>query len=553
MPLRTTRRVRAISLLAATAAVGSLTLASPAHALVGDVTAGNTYTFTAKIQIGEGDTSRACTGTLVNNQWMLTAASCFADDPAQSETVTAGAPRLKSVATIGRRDLTTAAGQVREITELVPREDRDLVLAKLATPVSGPSFLHPTATAPVAGETLKGAGYGRTADTWVPDSLHTGDFTVGAVDTANVSIDGTPVCKGDTGAPVFREKDGRPELVAIASRSWQGGCLGSDETRTGAVATRVDDLRVWITESTASTLNVWNLQMLTKTSTGLYHSMRNSNGDWTSFGNVQTVAGAVEDIQFAAHAAIKGKNYVFAVGGNGHLYQANRRVTGGWAAFRDLTAELGDKPGLTRIAVTSTGTGLALIGLANGRVYHATQDASEVWSKWGDVTAKLGVLGNATQVTVAHTSGGQTQVGVAADGKAYHGIRNSDGKWSDGWDRVHDLGTGLTSAVNGMSFASVGSDLQVVITSVTGEKKHAIRKASGSWSKFGDLGDELGRETITSVDAAAVNGELQAAVVTTDGKIKHTVRHADGKWDATEVVVGYPGASQTVALTGSTK
>ncbi|MFF2732038.1 trypsin-like serine protease [Streptomyces sp. NPDC058008] len=550
MPFRTSRRMRAISLLAATAAVGSVTFTSPALAVIGDAVTGSTHTFTAKVQIGDAATGRACTGTLVNNQWLLTAASCFADDPAA---LVAGAPPVASTATIGRTDLTTTAGQVRAITQLVPRADRDLVLARLATPVSGPSFLHPATTAPAAGESLTGAGYGRTADTWVPDSLHAGALTVGTVEATTVSVDGTPLCKGDSGAPVFRERNGRPELVAVASRSWQGGCLGSEETRTGAVASRVDDIRTWITESTASTLNVWNLQMLTKTSTGLYHSMRNSNGDWTSFGNVQNAAGTVEDIRFAADAAIKGKNYVFAVGGNGHLYQANRRVTGGWAAFRDLTAELGDKPGLTRVAVTSTGTGLALIGLADGRVYHATQDANEVWSKWGDVSAKLGVLGNATQVTVAHTSGGQTQVGVAADGKAYHGIRNSDGTWSDRWGAVHTLETGLTSAVNGMSFASVAGDLQVVITGVSGEKRHAIRKADGTWSKFGDLGDKLGRDTTVGIDATAVNGELQAAVVTTDGRIKHTVRHADGKWDAIEQVVGYPGTPESVALTGSTQ
>ncbi|MGW6742459.1 trypsin-like serine protease [Streptomyces sp. NPDC055025] len=495
---------------------------------------------------------RACSGTLINNQWMITAASCFVDDPAQATSLGAGAPELKSTATIGRPDLTTTTGQVREITQLVPRTDRDLVLAKLAAPVYGLTFLHPATTAPTAGEALKGAGYGRTQNTWVPDTLHTGTFTVGGVEATTVGIDGTPICKGDTGAPVFRETNGRPELAAIASTSWQAGCLGSDETRTGATAGRVDDIRAWITENTASTLNVWNLQMLTKTTTGLYHAMRNSNGDWTGFGNVQNVAGTIEDIEFAADAAIKGKNYVFAVGGNGHLYQANRRATGGWEAFRDLTAELGDKPGLTRVAVTSTGTGLALIGLADGRVYHATQDAGEVWSKWGDVTAKIGSLGNATQVTVAHTSSGQTQVGVAADGKAYHGIRNSDGTWSDHWGSVSGLETGLTAKVNGMSFAGVAGDLQIVLTAVDGNKKHAIRKADGTWSNFGDLGDELGRDTTVGVDATAVNGEFQAAVVTADGKIKHTLRHADGKWDATEQVVGYPGTPETVALTGST-
>ncbi|MFD7093084.1 trypsin-like serine protease [Streptomyces sp. NPDC059883] len=548
MPGMRSRSAWAAVLLTAAISAGTLT-GLPAQALDGDAATSGASTFTAKIDIGG---VRACSGTLINNQWMITAASCFVDDPAQATSLVAGAPKLKSTATIGRTDLTTTTGQVREITQLIPRTDRDLVLAKLAAPVYGLTFLHPATAAPAAGEALKGAGYGRTKDTWVPDSLHTGTFMVGAVEATTVGIDGTPICKGDTGAPVFRETDGRPELAAIASTSWQGGCLGSDETRTGATASRVDDIRPWITENTASTLNVWNLQMLTKTTTGLYHAMRNSNGDWTGFGNVQNAAGPIQDIEFAADAAIKGKNYVFAVGGNGHLYQANRRSTGGWEAFRDLTAELGDRSGLTRVAVTSTGTGLALVGLAGGRVYHATQDPSEVWTKWGDVSAKLGVLGNATQVTVAHTSGGQTQVGVAADGKAYHGIRESDGTWSDHWGSVSGLETGLTAKVNGMSFASVAGNLQIVLTAVDGNKKHAVRTADGAWSGFGDLGDELGRDTIVGVDATAVNGEFQAAVVTSDGKIKHTLRHADGKWDATEQVVGYPGNPETVALTGST-
>ncbi|MFD8917646.1 trypsin-like serine protease [Streptomyces sp. NPDC059569] len=539
------------ALLTAALSAGALT-GTTAQALGGDSAASGASSFTAKIDIGSG--TRACSGTLINNQWLITAASCFADDPAQATSLPAGTPKLKSTATIGRTDLTSTSGEVRDITQLIPRTDRDLVLAKLSAPVFGLSFLHPATSAPITGEALKGAGYGRTKDVWVPDTLHSAAFTSGVVEPTALGIDGTPVCKGDTGAPVIREKNGRPELAAIVTNSWQGGCLGSDpaETRTGAQASRVDDIRAWITENTASTLNVWNLQMIAKTSTGLYHGMRDSNGDWSTFGDVQKNAGTIQDVKFAADAAIKGKNYVFAVGGDGHLYEANRRPTGGWEAFRDLTSELGSKPGLTRVAVTSTGTGLALIGLADGRVYHATQGADEVWTKWGDVTNKMGILGNATQVTVAQTSSGQTQVGVAADGKAYHAIRNSDGTWSDHWGSVSGLDTGLTSKVNGMSFAGVAGDLQIVLTSATGEKKHAIRTANGSWSKFGDLGDELGRDTTVGVDATAVNGEFQAAVVTADGKIKHTLRHANGKWDATEQVVGYPGTPQSVALTGST-
>ncbi|WP_256102778.1 trypsin-like serine protease [Streptomyces sp. Ncost-T10-10d] len=518
-----------------------------AQATTGDPAAEGASTFTAKIDVGG---VRACSGTLINNQWLITAASCFTEDPAQATSLPAGAPKLKSIATIGRTDLTSTTGETREITRLIPRTDRDLVLAQLATPVYGLSFLHPATAAPTAGESFKGAGYGRTKDTWVPDTLHTADFTAGAVQATSVNIDGTPVCKGDSGAPVLREKDGRPELAAIVTNSWQGGCLGSDETRTGAVASRVDDIRAWLTENTASTLDNWNLQMLTRTSTGLYHTMRNSNGDWTAFGDVQKVAGTITDLAYAADAAIKGKNYVFAVGGDGRLYEANRRPTGGWEAFRDITDEVGSKPGLTRVAVTSTGSGLALIGLASGRVYHATQDADEKWSKWGDVSAKLGVLGNATQVTTAQTSGGDTQIGVVADKKAYHATRHSDGTWS-AWGHISNLPTGL-DAINGMAFAGTGSNLQIILTSPTGGKKHAIRAdATGSWSAFGDLGSRLGNEPTISVDAASVTRELQAAVVTADGKVKHILRHDNGKWDATEQVAGYPGTPATVALTGS--
>ncbi|MCX4852082.1 trypsin-like serine protease [Streptomyces sp. NBC_00893] len=531
-----------------TAVVSASTLIGPsAQALDGETGSAGENTFTAKIDVGG---ERACSGTLVNNQWLITAASCFTEDPAQATSLPAGAPKLKSTATIGRANLTSTVGEIREITQLVPRADRDLVLARLASPVYGLSFLHPASAAPTAGESLKGAGYGRTKDTWVPDTLHSAAFTAGAVEATSVTIDGTPVCKGDSGAPVFREKDGRPELAAIVTNSWQGGCLGSDETRTGAMASRVDDIRAWLTENTASTLNNWNLQMLARTSTGLYHAMRNSNGDWTGFGDVQKVAGSIEDVAYAADAAIKGKNYVFAVGGDEHLYEANRRPTGGWEAFRDITDEVGSKPGLTSVAVTSTGSGLALIGLASGRVYHAAQGADEKWSKWGDVSAKLGVLGNATQVTTAQTSGGDTQIGVVADKKAYHATRYSDGTWS-AWGHISNLPTGL-DAINGMAFAGTGSDLQIILTSPTGDKKHATRAdTTGSWSAFGSLGSRLGNEPTISVDAASVTREFQAAVVTADGKIKHILRHDNGKWDAVEQVAGYPGTPAGVALTGS--
>ncbi|OEJ93781.1 hypothetical protein J116_004180 [Streptomyces thermolilacinus SPC6] len=153
------------------------------------------------------------------------------------------------MATIGRADLTAGTGgHVTEVTHLVPRADRDVVLARLATPATG---IRPVALASgpaAAGDTLKVAGYGRTKTQWVPDRLHVASFGVNSVNGTTLGITGATaadsVCMGDSGGPVLRERDGAVELVGVSSRSWQGGCFGVEETRNGAVAARTDGIAV---------------------------------------------------------------------------------------------------------------------------------------------------------------------------------------------------------------------------------------------------------------------------------------------------------------------
>ncbi len=248
------RRPRAAWLtgLLLTAVTASTLTANPAHAISGQPV-NDSFTFTAKLDIGSQiDGQRSCSAALVAQQWLVTAASCFADNPAQSIKIPAGAPKLKTTATIGRSDLTRETGSVVDVVELVPREDRDLVMAKLAQPVTGVAPASLGFNAPVNGEDLWLTGYGRTKDEWAPDRLHYAKFSVGAVKDTAVSLvgksDGAAVCQGDTGGPAFRNMNGRFELVGVNSRSWQGGCFGTDEkeTRTGAIDTRVDDIAAWI-------------------------------------------------------------------------------------------------------------------------------------------------------------------------------------------------------------------------------------------------------------------------------------------------------------------
>lgn len=107
---------------------------------------------------------------------------------------------------------------------------------------------------------VSAAGFGRTRTTWVPDKLHTGTFALGATGATTLTLAGKGadvLCKGDTGGPLLNSAN---QVVAVNSRSWQGGCLGAPaaETRTGAVSARVDDLADWLRDvrfTTASLVN----------------------------------------------------------------------------------------------------------------------------------------------------------------------------------------------------------------------------------------------------------------------------------------------------------
>ncbi|MGV9878056.1 trypsin-like serine protease [Streptomyces sp. NPDC003006] len=247
-------RLRTAAALAACALTAPVLLsATPAHALTGPADANEAHGFTARLDIGDG--KRACSAALVDEQWLLTAASCFAENPAQSLDVRAGKPALKTTATIGRTELTSTAGEMREVVEVVPRGDRDVVLARLAAPVTSTAPIAVATSAPSSGEQFTATGYGRTKNEWAPVALHSGSFAAGSRSGNDLPItgsNGAAVCKGDTGGPLFRETSGNPELVGINSRSFQGGCFGTEaaQTSTDAISARVDDLGGWIDSTT---------------------------------------------------------------------------------------------------------------------------------------------------------------------------------------------------------------------------------------------------------------------------------------------------------------
>ncbi|MFF4583631.1 trypsin-like serine protease [Streptomyces sp. NPDC001373] len=538
------RAARISGLLATSALLSTgLLTATPAAAVTGPDAPAGAHPYAVRLTIGNDDTLRACTGTLVERSWVLTAASCLATTP--GATVPPGKPALATTATLGD-------GKTVAVTEIAPRADRDVALVRLATPVTTITPATLAHSAPAPGTELKAVGFGRTTSEWVPDKPHTGAFALNTTDATTLALTGKgtdALCKGDTGGPLLNAAG---ELVGVNSRSWQGGCLGADpaETRTGAIAARADGLGDWI-DDVRSRAAGWKTEALVQVDNTVYQGIRLADGSWTGFADVQTKAGSIDGVRSAAAAGINGETHVLAISNDGRLFHTIRKADGSWGTFGDVGAAAGVLSNLTQVSAVSIGTDLHVVAVAGGgKVFHTVRHAAGDWTRFGDVVQATSPIGPVTQVATA-SAGGQLQVIAISAGKAFHTLRNTAGQWTV-WGNVAQA-AGATGPITSVSMAGIGGDVHVVIATDNGTRQyHTIRQANASWIGFGELTGYLGNVTAKSLAAAHVDGELQVAAVTADNKFVHTVRHTDRTWTTTPAALrGISGTAGAICVTGT--
>ncbi|MFI1191052.1 FG-GAP-like repeat-containing protein [Streptomyces californicus] len=466
-------------------AAGLLTTVPTAQAVSGTPAAASDHAFTARLLIGEGDTLRGCSAALVHQQWLLTATSCFAATPGGE--VKPGKPALKSTATLGNKTLA--------IVEVVPRDDRDVAMVRLAEPVTTVKPVELAAGAPVAGETLVGAGFGRTGTEWVPDRLHTGDFRVDSATDTTVELtgqDGVSVCKGDTGGPALRSTGGGAELAAVHSRSWQGGCFGETETRTGAVDSRVDGLAGWVKD--------------------VRNRDRSHSADIDGDGKADLVV-------------LRSNGDVVVHRNQGDTFAAGRVMSSGWGRFvtwKDLgRLYFADVDGDRKAdMIVHTNDGNIAVRTNRGTYWDQGTHWSAGWGRFID-GSDLGRLyfadvgGDGKADLVVHTNDGNVAV------RTNRGTYWDQGThWSGGWARFvtwKDLGR--------LYFADVDGDRKADLVVHTNDGNIAVRTNRGTYWDQGTHWSAGWGRFIDGSDA----GSLKFGDATGDGKADLFVHTKDGR------------------------
>lgn len=278
----------------------------------------------------------------------------------------------------------------------------------------------------------------------------------------------------------------------------------------------------------------------------LWHTVRGTDGNWSSRGNLKSQLGlaAATTAVAATHEKNGNDQYIIATA-DGGLWHTARFADGSWQPKANLRATLGLTTATAAVTAVADGSGAVqfLIATSDGTLWHTIRFANGAWQAKGNLTTKFG-LARASAVTSVSDGTGAAEFAIAtSDGGLWHTARFGDGTWMSRGDLRAKLGLPLGTVTLAAARGLGGSEY--VIGTSDGGLWHTIRATDGSWQAKGDLRAKFGFTAATrSLGAVADGGgAVQFVIATSDGGLWHTIRSSNGSWQAKGDLRGQLGLS----------
>jgi hypothetical protein len=254
------------------------------------------------------------------------------------------------------------------------------------------------------------------------------------------------------------------------------------------------------------------------------HKLRFQSGGWNPIGWGDVNAATRDTVPWGQKntgaAVINGE--LHTVVNNGSVYHALRLTNGQWTTFNALEPFTGAHYADYVGAAAVSGELHVAISGADG-VRHTVRHSNGSWEPFREPPGSR-LPGTTAEVTLADSSNGELHmVAYDAQGSLYHRARRTNGTWTP------FASLGITQ-VNAIGMAESGSLLHVAVD-VDGVVYHRVRFRDGSWTPFALLGPAPdGATSWYLAGAGYASGEFHLASVRGSGMVYHRARYTNGNW-----------------------